>query len=194
MTWNVYHRPPDIPGAGPDETSVASTAEAPETPDASAELEKAQAEAAEWKDRFLRKAAEFENFRKRSERDRNESIQLAKGSIFLELLPVLDACERALAAFPEEDKAGLDHYRSGVELLYRQVRDVLGRLGVVPIEADSKPFDPNIHEALAREESADYEDNTVLRVLRRGYMFRDRLLRPAQVAVSTRPAPAAKSD
>ena len=151
------------------------------------ELEGARAESAELKDRFLRKAAEFENYRKRSVKDRNDAVELAKISVFLELLPVMDACERAMATFKSDDGPGLDQYRAGVELLYRQLRDTLARLGVVPIDAEGKLFDPNLHEALAREESKDRPENTVLRELRRGYLFRERLLRPAQVAVTYRP-------
>ncbi len=151
------------------------------------EREAARTESAELKDRLVRKAAEFENYRKRSVKDRNDAIELAKGSVFIELLPVVDACERAMASFKSDDGPGLDQYRAGVELLYRQLRDTLARLGVVPINAEGKQFDPNLHEALAREESSDRPENTVLRELRRGYMFRERLLRPAQVAVSCRP-------
>jgi molecular chaperone GrpE len=81
----------------------------------------------------------------------------------------------------------LQQYKEGVELLYKQVLDTVGRTGVVPMETEGKPFDPHLHEALSREETADFEENTVVRELRRGYLIKDRLLRPAQVIVSVHP-------
>ena len=161
--------------------------ESPETR-AQSELDAAKAEAAQWQDRFLRKAAEFENFRKRSDRERTESSILAKSSLLLEFLPVVDACERALKSFEDEDdKSGrLQKYRQGVELLYKQLADTLNRLGVVPVEAKGKPFDPHLHEALSNLETQEYEENTVVEELRRGYLFNGRLLRPAQVVIASR--------
>jgi molecular chaperone GrpE len=155
------------------------------------DLEATKAESEQWRDRCLRKAAEFENFRKRSDRERRESACLVKSSVLMEFLPVMDACERALNSFKEgEDRAGrLQSYREGVELLYKQLGDTLNRLGVVPLMAKGQTFDPHKHEALARLETAEYEDNTVIEELRRGYLLRDRLLRPAQVVVATSPKP-----
>jgi molecular chaperone GrpE len=172
----------DLPAA-----MEAPQGEIPETP-AQSELDAAKAEAAQWHDRFLRKAAEFENFRKRSDRERMESSILVKSSILLEFLPIVDACERALKSFEEEDdKSGrLQKYRQGVELLYKQLVDTLNRLGVVPIEAKGKPFDPHLHEALSNLETQEYEENMVVEELRRGYLFNGRLLRPAQVVIASR--------
>jgi molecular chaperone GrpE len=155
-----------------------------------ADFRAAKSEVAEWQDRFLRKAAEFENFRKRSEKERLEAAMLSKGSVLTEFLPILDACERALESFGviPSAPAGLQQYQEGVELLYKQMLDTMGRSGVVPIETEGKPFDPHLHEALSRQETAELEENTIVRELRRGYMFRDRLLRPAQVIVAAHPA------
>jgi len=149
----------------------------------------AKSEVAEWQDRFLRKAAEFENFRKRMEKEKSETASQAKGSVLADFLPILDACERALKSFGESQNppAGLQQYREGVELLYKQMFDTMGRLGVVPVEAAGKPFDPHLHEALSREVTLELEENTVTHELRRGYMFRDKLLRPAQVVVAVHP-------
>jgi molecular chaperone GrpE len=155
------------------------------------ELEAAKAEQEQWRDRFLRKAAEMENFRKRSERERLEGAFLTKSSVLIEILPVMDACERALESFKEDDGGDvrLQKYREGVELLYKQLGTTLNRLGVTVLEAKGRPFDPHLHEALTHLETADYEENTVVEELRRGYLFKDRLLRPAQVVVASRPKP-----
>lgn len=153
------------------------------------ELSAARAEVEQWRDRFLRKAAEFDNYRKRTDKEKFESIMLAKSSVLLEFLPVADACERALQSLSEAQngQGGLEQYREGVALLYRQMLDNLARMGVVAIEAVGQKFDPHLHEALMREETSKYEENTVIQELRRGYLFKDRLLRPAQVKVSIRP-------
>jgi molecular chaperone GrpE len=154
-----------------------------------ADLEAAREEEERWHDRFLRKAAELENFRKRVEKEKKDWTIASKSSVFLELLPIMDACERALNSFDgaEEPPQGLEQYKEGVELLYRQLSKTLARLGVVPIESQGRKFDPNFHEALTRLETMEYEENTVISELTRGYMFQDRLLRPAQVVVATRP-------
>lgn len=151
-------------------------------------VEKAKVE--DLNDRFLRKAAELENYRRRAEKEKVEAIILAKISVLAELLPVADACERALDSIESasDSPADLQQYRTGVELLYRQLIDTLAKLGVVPIEALGKPFDPHLHEAMMREISAEVEENTILRVMRKGYMYKDRLMRPAQVSVSARPS------
>jgi len=155
---------------------------------AEADLKAARKEAAEWQDRFLRKAAEFENFRKRTDKEKIDSMALAKGSLLMEFLPVADACERALDHMDNGDKnpVDLEQYREGVELLYKQLLDTLNRAGVVPIAAEGKPFDPHLHEALSRKEDASFEVDTVIQELRRGYLFKDRLLRPAQVIVAVK--------
>jgi len=151
-------------------------------------LSAAKTESEQWRDRFLRKAAEFENYRKRIEREKGESILLAKSSVLAELLPIVDAYERALGSFSGEDAgACLEQYREGFLLMYRQLADTLARLGVGPIAARGETFDPNLHEALCREETIEYDENTVMEELRTGYMYGDRLLRPAQVKVAIRP-------
>jgi molecular chaperone GrpE len=154
-----------------------------------ADLKAARAEAAEWQDRFLRKAAELENYRKRTEKEKADLMTLAKNSVLIEFLPLADSCERALKNFESDQAppAALRPYREGVELLYKQVLDALSRAGVVPMETEGKPFDPRFHDALSREETSEHPDNTVIREVRRGYLYKDRLLRPAQVIVAVRP-------
>ncbi len=147
-------------------------------------------------DRFLRKAAEFENYRKRTDKERGEAAQLAKSSILMEFLPIADACERALKKMdePQRGDESLEHYREGVRLLYKQIHDVFTRIGVVPVEAEGQKFDPHFHEAVAREEDPGQKDNTVVGELRRGYLFKGRLLRPAQVRVAIHPQPKFQAD
>lgn len=154
-----------------------------------ADVNAARAEVAEWQDRFLRKAAEFENYRKRADKEKTDSMLLARSSVLMEFLPILDACERALKSFgdAQSQPTGLQQYREGVELLFKQVLDTMARTGVVPIETEGKQFDPHLHEALSREETAAHEENTIVRELRRGYMIKDKLLRPAQVIVAVHP-------
>ena len=193
----LYMRPSESSGLdGQTKTTTAEEAiEAKpeqEGPDPLAQLQAglsaAKTESEQWRDRFLRKAAEFENYRKRIEREKGESVLLAKSSVLAELLPIVDAYERALGSFSGEDAgACLEQYREGFLLMYRQLADTLARLGVVPIAARGETFDPNLHEALCREETIEYDENTVMEELRTGYMYGDRLLRPAQVKVAIRP-------
>ena len=156
-----------------------------------ANLEAAREESLRWRDKFLRKAAELENFRKRVDREKRDWSQEATAAAVREFLPIMDACERALRSFEDapESQPGLEQYQQGVELLYKQLSNALGRLGVVRIEAEGKEFDPHLHEALTHMESADHEENTVISELTRGYLLRDRLLRPSQVVVAARPKP-----
>jgi molecular chaperone GrpE len=198
MTWKI-HRHPSEPTGSVSEENAGRGVETP-TDDGSvppqdpvaqlqADLAAAKAESEEWRDRFLRKAAEFDNYRKRTEKEKLDFMNSAKGAVLVEFLPVVDACERALESL-NKAQAGddtLQQYRSGVELLYRQLGGTLERLGVVPVETEGRAFDPHVHEAISREVSTKHDENEVTRELRRGYMFRDRLLRPAQVVVSTRP-------
>ena len=156
---------------------------------AEADIKAARAEAAEWQDRFLRKAAELENFRKRTDKEKSDSMMTAKSSLLMEFLPVADACERALDHMKngESETNELGQYKEGVELLYKQLLDTFNKTGVVPIESVGQPFDPHLHEALSRKEDPDCEADTVIQELRRGYRFKDRLLRPAQVIVAVKP-------
>ncbi len=195
MTWKIYQHPSESggssPEAKPEEQKPVEAVTSPIDPLAQlqADLTAAKAETAEWQDRFLRKAAEFENYRKRVEKEKADSMMIAKSSILLEFLPIADACERGLESIDKVQsiEESIEQYRDGVELLYKQLLDTLVRTGVVPMEAKGKKFDPHFHEALLREETADFEENTVITEWRRGYFFKDRILRPAQVVVSKLP-------
>ena len=135
----------------------------------------------ELRDRLLRTAAEFDNYRKRVDRERREQADWAAADLILALLPVVDDLERALGTDPTDGSEGL---RKGVELIHRQVRDVLSRRGVVPIDAVGSDFDPRYHEAVLHEECPDHRPGEVIAEFRRGYRLGDRLLRASMVKVA----------
>jgi len=149
----------------------------------SSELAEARQQIAELRDRELRKLAEFENFKKRTEREKSDYFRFALGDFFRDLLPVLDNFERALGHAPA---AADDEYRQGIELIYRQFSDALRKRGLTEVPTGGA-FDPNVHEAVAREETAGAEPNTIVAVLQKGYYLNDRLLRPAFVKVAIPP-------
>jgi molecular chaperone GrpE len=132
-------------------------------------------------DRLLRTAAEFDNYRKRIDRERREQAESAAASLLVEILPVVDNLERALQAPSGPDAAG---YRAGVELIHRQLLDTLRKRGVTPIDALGADFDPRIHQAVTQEDSEAHRDGEVMEELQRGYMLGDRLLRPSMVKVA----------
>jgi molecular chaperone GrpE len=182
--------PESRPEAGGEDKPPAEQRALPEfsTQALVAQFAKLQAEKDDLKGTLVRRQADFENYRKRIERERREDSSRAIGIAVESLLPVLDAFERALAAAPAANEAAYEEHRKGFELIYRQLVDGLARLGLEPIAAEDQPFDPHLHQAVERIESADYPDGTVVAELQRGYKFRERLLRPAMVRVSSRPA------
>ncbi|HYS52550.1 MAG TPA: nucleotide exchange factor GrpE [Thermoanaerobaculia bacterium] len=133
----------------------------------------------DYKDRYLRTLADFENFRKRSEREKQDFFKYALSNLMKELLPVLDNFDRAL-----EHAAEGDDFHRGVLLIYKQLFDGLKKHGLRPIEESGVPFDPKIHEAVVREENPNVPSHTVVAVLQKGYFLHDRLLRPAMVKVA----------
>jgi molecular chaperone GrpE len=149
--------------------------------DQSPDLAAAQRERDEFKDRWLRKSAEFDNYRKRVERERREQTEQAVVDLLQDLLLVVDDFDRALTV-DAGDNGGA--YRKGVELIHGKLHDLLRRYGVKPIEAMGADFDPNLHQAVMHEESADHREGEVIGELRRGYTINDRLLRPAMVRVA----------
>jgi molecular chaperone GrpE len=142
-------------------------------------LEALQREKDALQDRLLRTAAEFDNYRKRIERERRERAEMAEAEILGELLPIVDDLERALQV-----ESGGDAYRRGVELIHKQMTDLLRRRGVTTIDAQGKAFDPRYHQAVAHETSAEHRDGEVIEELRRGYLLGERLLRAAMVKVA----------
>ena len=132
-------------------------------------------------DRLLRKTAEFENYRKRVERERREQADRVVVDVLQELLLVVDDFDRALTVDAEENPAA---YRKGVELIHAKLHDMLRKQGVRPIEALGADFDPNLHQAVVHEPSPDHRENEVIGELRKGYTLNDRLLRPSMVKVA----------
>ena len=150
--------------------------------DAGAEVSDVERQRDEYKDLLLRKTAEFENYRKRTDRERATLGETAAAGVLEELLPLVDDLERALNAEPGSE--GAEAYRRGVELIHRQLLDVLRKRGVRPIEAVGADFDPNYHQAIAHEAAAGRREGEVIEEFRRGYMLGDRLLRPSMVKVA----------
>jgi molecular chaperone GrpE len=176
-----------------DEAAPQETPEAQQAPEGNPGLalqedpEQVRAERDDYRDRLLRTVAEFDNYRKRVERDRRELLEFGAADLLGELLPVLDDLERALAAAPTGDSASaVAGYRAGVELIQRQLLDLLRKRGVSPIEALGADFDPHVHQAVASEPSDAHRDGEVIEELRRGYKLGERLLRPAMVKVASR--------
>jgi molecular chaperone GrpE len=144
-------------------------------------LEEVRRERDALQDRLLRTAAEFDNYRKRMDKERRDLAEYTAGEAIKDLLPIIDNLERALQASALDDPL-----RKGVELIHKQMLEILRRRGVTPIEALGADFDPNLHEAVTQEESAQHRDGEVMEELQRGYKVGDRLLRPAMVKVATR--------
>ena len=147
------------------------------------EVESLRRERDELRDQLLRRRAEFENYRRRVERDRQQAGFEAAAAVFRDLVGTLDNLERALAS-----GAGPDALREGVELTYRELLALLSGQGVEVHDPAGQPFDPQRHQALIHEAAAGYADGTVVQVLRKGYSYKDRLLRPALVKVAKGPA------
>jgi len=140
------------------------------------------------RDQYVRKLADFENFRKRNEREKADFFRYALTDLMRELLPALDNFERALSA----TDSGTE-FRKGVELIYKQFADALQKNGLRVIAEENVPFDPQIHEAVMREETSSVPSHTVIELLQKGYFLHDRLLRPAMVKVAVG-GPANSSD
>jgi molecular chaperone GrpE len=147
-----------------------------------AELQRVKAERDSLLDRLARAQAEFENSRRRAAKEQQDYRDFATADAIKSLLPALDSFERALLA-----KSDAGDFRSGVELIYKQLQDALAKIGVRAVPAKGEPFDPHVHEAIEMVETSDAADHEVLEELQRGYKFKDRLLRPAMVKVAKNP-------
>jgi len=132
-------------------------------------------------ERLLRKQAEFENYKKRVEREKSEFVQFASAELMKELLNSLDSFELALRNAKTDEQT-----LRGFELIYKQLLDTMGRFGLKPIEAKGKIFDPHYHQAVSTTPTDEVEENTVLEEMRKGYLLNGRLLRPAMVSVATK--------
>ena len=141
-----------------------------------------EAKIAELDDRVKRQMAEFENFRKRTEKAKAAMFEMGAKSVVEKILPVVDNFERGLAAIPEEDKTS--PFAEGMNMIYKQLMTELEGLGVKPIEAVGKEFDPNFHNAVMQVESEEYEEGVIAQELLKGYMYRDTVVRHSMVAVT----------
>ena len=149
-------------------------------------LTEAQEAIAELNERIVRLPADFDNFRKRAQREKDEARQFANQGLLEKLLPVLDNFEMALTAVKDADPS----VRDGVQMILDQLLGVLKESGVEPVDAMGQPFDPNLHEALSQEETTEVEEGTAVQQVQRGYKLNDRLVRPARVVVAKAPGAA----
>ncbi len=174
----------ELPPADGDENAsdTASSGAAAGEAGAGAELQKLKAERDSLLDRLARAQAEFENARRRATKEQQDFRDYAAADAIRSLLPVIDSFERALQV-----KSDPGDFRSGVELIYKQLQDALAKIGVRAIPAKGEPFDPHVHEAIEMVETSDAADHEVLEELQRGYKLKDRLLRPAMVKVAKNP-------
>jgi len=159
----------------------------PLTPEQIDQLKERAAKADEYRERLLREAADFDNYKKRAARERQDSVTYANENLLQKLIPVLDTFEMALAA-TASDGASAQSLQTGVLMVYNQLKSALADAGLQEIDARGKVFDPNLHEAVSQQESAEVPDGEVMQQIRKGYMFRNRLVRPAGVIVAKKPA------
>jgi molecular chaperone GrpE len=154
-----------------------------------AELKRLEGEVKELRDGLARRQADFENYRKRMERERSETYNRVVADIAAKLLPVLDNLKRALeteASIEASESDEFRHFLSGVDLIYKQLNGVLDALGVKPVLAEGEQFNPHLHEAVVTEPTDDYEPDTVIQEIVRGFRMGDKLIRPALVKVAVK--------
>ena len=160
------------------------------TPKQLAELQARAAKADEHWDRLLRTAADLENFKKRAARERIETAQSAAAALLQKLLPVLDHFEMAQSAAQnaQAPQSAIAALQDGITMIHQQLKSILAETGLEEVEANGKPFDPTLHEAVMQMETADTQEGQVVQHIRKGYKLRDRLLRPATVVVAKKPS------
>ena len=188
MSEQTYEDQESVDGTKAGDETAADQAEgstgqtAADQPDAT--LRELEREKDALQDRLRRTAAEFDNYRKRVDRERRELSEFAASDVLLEMLPIVDNFERALQAPPGPEG---DAFRKGVELIHKQMLDLMRKRGVTPIETVGADFDPRVHQAVIHEASDEHREGEVMQELQRGYMLGERLLRPAMVKVAKRP-------
>lgn len=181
---NVVDLEAEVPK--PPEQAPAEEEAAPAEPEIPKDpLTVAKEELAQWRDTALRTKADLENFRKRSARDRSEAIKFGNSSLLEELLPIVDNFEMGLAAATADGAES--SIAQGMGMVRKQLTDFLANNGLKEVETDGKEFDPNLHEALSQQASAEVPEGTIISTLRKGYQLQDRLLRAANVVVSSGP-------
>jgi molecular chaperone GrpE len=178
MTDKHVPEPADTTPAATDPSGVAEAATDVEVNDAADDIRR---ERDDYHDRLLRKTAEFDNYRKRIERERREQADQAVVNLLQDVLLVVDDFDRALTVDASRQS---DAYRKGVELIYQKLSDLLRRRGVRAFDSLGADFDPNIHQAVVHESSPDHREGEIIGEMQKGYMMGDRLLRPAMVKVA----------
>lgn len=184
-------QPPETtpaPPAAPEEELPVAIEANQVTPEQLEELKTLAAKADDHWQRLLRTTADFDNFKKRAAREKQDAIKFANESLVQKIIPVLDNFEMALAAAQSSSTDGLKSLQDGVSMIYSQLKSVLTEAGLEEVDATGKLFDPNFHEAVSQQESAEVAEGNVLQQLRKGYKLRERLLRPATVIVAKKPA------
>src|SRR3954463_1703561 len=153
-------------------------------------LKEKASKAEEYWDRLLRQTADFDNYKKRAAREKSEAIKYANEGVLQKLIPILDNFEMALAAVSNENAgaASAQSLQQGVSMIHSQLRNALLEAGLEEIDATNKVFDPNLHEAVSQRETNEVPEGHVVQQMRKGYKFRDRLVRPASVVVAKKPA------
>lgn len=167
--------------------AVGANAENPVTPEEMAELKAQAAKAKEHWDLLLRTTADFDNFKKRAARERQDAVKYASESLLQKLIPILDNFDMAFNAAAAAKDSSNQSLQAGVSMILSQFRSALTEAGLEEIEATGKAFDPNFHEAVSQQETAEVPEGQVVQQLRKGYKLRDRLLRPATVIVAKKP-------
>lgn len=152
------------------------------------ELKQRAAKADENWERLLRTSADFDNYKKRASRERQDAIRFANEHLLEKLVPVLDSFDMALAATQNDLGEVAQSLKTGINMVYQQLKSALTEAGLEEVDATGQPFDPNLHQAVSQQENADLPEGQVVQQLRRGYKLRERLLRPATVIVSKHPA------
>jgi molecular chaperone GrpE len=177
----------DQPAGTEGQSSGVPSQDGPVSPEELAQLRAQAAKARELQDMLLRTAAEFDNYKKRIAREKQEAAKYVNEPVLQKLIPVLDNFEMAFAATGNNQNVSVQSLQTGVNMILNQLKGVLADTGLEVIDALGQKFDPNIHEALSQQETSDVPEGQVVQQLRRGYKLRDRLLRPAAVVVSKSP-------
>ena len=178
----------DVDSANLEQSAEAQAVSA-DSARADAEMAKLAADLEELRQTLLRRQADFDNYRKRIEKERFDDSKRATARVIEGLIPVIDGFEHALAAHRE---AEYDNYRKGFELIYKQLLENVTKLGAERIDPVGKPFDPHLHQAVDRAETTEHADGTIMQVFQPGYLFHGRVLRPAMVRVAVHPSGASK--
>tara|TARA_B100000929_G_scaffold46395_2_gene33055 strand:+ start:17 stop:715 length:699 start_codon:yes stop_codon:yes gene_type:complete len=183
---------PELESQAPGQTDEESETEEkeelpPPTPEELKELREQATKAEEYYDRLKRQVAEADNLRKRLAKEKQDAIRYANESLILELLPTMDSFEMAINAAQKSDDNSIDSLKTGIEMIYTQIKRTLEEIGVTEIDATGQTFDPSQHEAMSRMKTNKAKEGTVLEQTRKGYRLRDRLLRAASVVVAIPP-------